>query len=602
MGLFSMTQTAAFAGKIFDNKNSTEPMIKMTSFKPSFPWKYESERLTRCTPEEEGIPSSLIYAFLKAVAEDRTLNIHNVTVLRNGKILCEASFGAERLDVWKYTFSACKSVVSLAVGMLIDDGLIDLGDHVVDFFPKETTALVKLKLKDLTIEDLLTMRSPVLFGEIDSIMESDWLRGYFSAPIKGEAGETFKYNSLNTYILSAIVTKKTGISLSDFVDKRLFSPLGIARNAWYWEKCPKDIEKGGWGLYLYPEDFCKIAQLVMQKGVWCGKRLISEEYLNAATTAKVEVTEESALFNYGYHIWVGKQTNTFLFNGMLGQNVIGFKNNGVIVVSNAGNGEFFQQSNYFRYLVEFFDKAFDTSCAPNPEASAMLSQYTSSLSAYYKPETKLSLWARLLRWFQRKDEPPAYEFDSLAGTRFEYFSGYEKAVGILPLILQAVQNHYPKGFKSVSFEKEHEKRILVYEENDNVLKIPLGFDVPQNTELFFGENRFLVATQAKFKCDEEDRKVLVIRMDFLEFPSSRVLKFIFLDDSTILLRQEELPGKEFAVDTVREHVGELIDKPLLSGIMDLIGIDFLEFKAERAFAPELILKRSKNNSEDNGTL
>ena len=595
MGLFSMSQTASFALKIFDNKSSTDPMIKMTAFKPSFSWNYESERLVRCAPEEEGIPSSLIHSFLKAVAEDRTLNMHNVTVVRNGKILCEAAFGAERLDVWKYTFSACKSVVSLAVGMLIDDGLISLGDRVVDMFPKETTAIAKLKLKDMTVEDLLTMRSPVVFGEIDSAIESDWLRGYFSAPIKGESGEVFKYNSLNTYILSAIVTRKTGMSLSDFLNLRLFTPLGIARKAWYWEKCPQGIEKGGWGLYIYPEDFCKIAMLVMQKGIWQGKRLISEEYVNAATTAHVEVTEESALFDYGYQIWVGKHTNTFLFNGMLGQNVIGFKNNGILVISNAGNGEFFQQSNYFRYLAEFFDKPFDTSLTSDPEGASALSKYVASLSAYNRANVKDSFWSRLCRLFLRDERMSVNALDPLVGTRFEYFSGYEKAVGVLPQILQAVQNCYPKGFKSISFAREQEKDLLVYEENDNTLKIPLGTDEPQIAELVFEENHFLVATQAKWKYDEEDHKVLVIRMDFLEFPSSRILKLVFLDDSTVLLRQEEMPGKAFAVETVREHIGEFADKPLLSGILDRIGSDFFEFKAERSFAPELILAKSKNN-------
>ncbi len=593
MGIFSMTQALSFAGKIFDNKNSTTPMVETTSFKPSFSWQYESQRIERCAPEEQGIPSSLIHDFIQTLAEDKTLNLHNISILRNGKVLCEVAFGAERLDVWKYTFSACKSVLSLAVGILVDDGILHLSDRVVDIFPKVVPPLSKIKLKDLTVEDLLTMRSPVLFAEIDSAIEKDWLRGYFSAPTKGEPGETFKYNSLNSYILSAIVVQKSGMSLSDFLDTRLFTPLGIDRGAWYWEKCPMGIEKGGWGLFIYPEDFCKIVQLVMQKGTWNNRQLISETYLTAATAAQVEVTEESALFNYGYHIWVGKHTDTFLFNGMLGQNFIGFKNSGIIVACNAGNGEFFQQSNFFRYLVEFFDKKFEGTCPKNAKASLALSNYISSLSAYTVKPLKKNIFARLFQQIFKKTSH-SHDFDTLAGTKFQYFRGHEKAIGLLPLVLQAVENCYPKGFCSVSFDRDGKNDVLIYEENENRLKLPLGFDKPQITELSFGENRFLVATKASFKYDEDDRRVLVIRIDFLEFPSSRILKFIFLNQDTVLFRQEELPGKDFAIETIREHIGEFADKPMLSGIIERIGSDFFEFKAECAFAPELTLKRQKN--------
>ena len=125
MGLFSMSQSLGFAGKIFDNKVTTVPMIELPSFKPCASFASKND-LPRCAPEQEGISSSVIQAFLRALAEDRTLNMHGVTIARNGKILCEAAFGAQRLDVWQYTFSACKSVTSLAIGILIDDGLLGL--------------------------------------------------------------------------------------------------------------------------------------------------------------------------------------------------------------------------------------------------------------------------------------------------------------------------------------------------------------------------------------------------------------------------------------------------------------------------------------------
>ena len=122
MGLFSISQSLGFAGKIFDTRISTEPLINTLSLKPPCSFA-EPNDMPRVKPEQEGVPSSLIRAFLKALNEDKTLNMHSVTIARNGKILCEAAFGAQRLDVWKYTFSACKSITSLAIGFLIDDGV-----------------------------------------------------------------------------------------------------------------------------------------------------------------------------------------------------------------------------------------------------------------------------------------------------------------------------------------------------------------------------------------------------------------------------------------------------------------------------------------------
>lgn len=592
MGLFSLSQSLGFAGKILDNKVSTEPIIEMPSFKPMGQFS-KPNTLPRCTPEEEGIPSSLIHAFLKALSEDKTLNMHSITVVRNGRVLCEATFGAQKNNIWKYTFSACKSVTSLAIGILIDEGLLGLKDRVADIFPKEAGAIGKMKLKDLTVEALLTMRSGVFFTELDSVSEANWLKGFFNAPIKGEVGKTFRYNSLNTYILSAIVVQKTGETLSDFLQERLFTPLAIGREDWYWEPCPQGIEKGGWGLYIRPDDLSKIAQLVMQKGVWNGTRIISEEYITAATSAQVEVLSESTRFDYGYQIWVGKQTDTFLFNGLFGQNVLGFWRNGIIVTSNAGNSELFQQSNFFKYVIDFFDRDFGTVCSPEKKASKALRSYISSLSFY---EKKKRFWKP--RWWKTaKLRNPLMQ---LVDTRFVYSDGYEKAVGFLPLVLQAVHNCYTKGFVALSFRAKGDTIVLQYEEQEKTTEIPLGVNSPCIATVTLGETPYTVASSVRFLRNEDDCNTLVIRIDFLEFPSSRVVKLIFLNEETAILRNEELPGEELAKDTVKLALDQVSDMSVISTAVDRIGSDFFEFKAERIFSPQLILKKEIIAEESKG--
>lgn len=579
MGLFSLSQALGFAGKILDNRVSTEPAIDFQTDKPNCRIGLPND-LPRCTPEEEGVPSSHLLSFLHTLSEDKTLNMHSITILRNGRVLCEAAFGGQRLDIWKYTFSACKSIVSLAIGILIDDGLLDLTDRVVDIFPKEAGTLGKIKLKDLSVEDLLTMRSTVFFTELDSISESGWLKGFFSAPLRGEMGKTFYYNSLNTYLLSAIIRKKTDRSLSEFLQERLFTPLGIAREAWHWESCPLGVEKGGWGLYMRQDDLAKIALLVLQKGKWHETQIVSETYLAEATSRKVDVQTVGMQFDYGYQIWVGKQNDTFLFNGLFGQNVLCFRRNGIVIACNAGNGELFQQSKFFSYANVFFDRDFDDALPVKKRGASALRKFCLSLSAY-APARKWTL-------FSKKSPDP---LDRVLGQRFVYREGFEKAVGFLPLLLQAVHNVYTKGFVAISFAAHEDGLVrMSYEERDQTITIPIGIRSPAISTVNFGQTAYTVAASARAARDEDGHDLLVIRIDFLEFPSTRIIKLDFLNSDSVILRNEETPGETISKDLIRIIAEQVQDISVLSTVMDRIGSDYFEFKAERAFAPRLVLQ------------
>ena len=146
----------------------------------------------------------------------------------------------------KYTFSACKSVVSLAVGLLIDDGLLHLEDKVADLFEDLLPPASRRRLRNMSVEDLLTMRSGIVFSEAESLTESDWVRGFLNSTMKGEPGGAFHYNSLNTYIaLRHRLPQNRQDSLG-------LSP-GAALRAFGYHRHPvgdlsRGIEKGGWGL------------------------------------------------------------------------------------------------------------------------------------------------------------------------------------------------------------------------------------------------------------------------------------------------------------------------------------------------------------------
>ena len=580
MNIFAMTQSATLAGKIFDTKKATEPMVQFSSFKPAFSYQNgrRGARLERATPEEEGIPSAHIHAFINRLASDRTLNMHDLLILRNGKLITEVSFGNERTDVWKHTFSACKSVVSLAIGMLIDDGLLSLDERVIPLFSEEAGPIAKLRLRDLCVEDLLTMRSSLLFAEADSAADGEWKSAFLNSSTQGEIGKTFRYNSLNTYMLSAIVSIKTGKSLSEFLEERLFAPLGIID--YYWEKSPENIDKGGWGLYIYPEDIAKLGVLVMNGGVYEGKRYISEEYIKKATGLQAITKEASCRFHYGYQIWVGNESDSFLFNGMLGQNVLGFRKNGILLVTHAGNNEFFHSSSYFGYAQEFFDRDFEDTLPVDRGEYRRLIQTIDELSSYKKKS-------------QRKVAAKATKvFSKLVGD-YRVVDGDVASVGLMPLMLQMVQSEYTKGFEGLSLSYKDGSPCVFYTEADSTHEIVLDFYKPTITNLDFGQNHFLVATGAALKQNEDDLWVLSLRLDFLETPFTRLIKCTF-DGDEVVVTQRELPGEDFVIELSGDLMKETLEKPLVSAILEKFGDDYIRWRLKRAFSPEFTLGKIAN--------
>lgn len=148
----------------------------------------------------------------------------------------------------------------MAIGLLIDEGKLSLDENIYNIFPGKVNPLFKIFRPEITVRHLLTMTSGVTFNESGIVSGNDWLESYLNAPVTGKPGTEFQYNSLNTYVLSAIVSAKTEMTLEEYLRPRLFEPLGITR--YLWETCPKGITKGGWGLFICPEDMAKLGRSI----------------------------------------------------------------------------------------------------------------------------------------------------------------------------------------------------------------------------------------------------------------------------------------------------------------------------------------------------
>lgn len=570
--------------RIFDRRRSTIPRIHNDCKKPAY-GTYEPvlQPFPRTTPEAQGISSEHIAAFVEELKNDEELDLHNIMILRNGAVIAEGSFGAYDKSIWHATFSQCKSITALAVGMLIDEGKLQLDDKIVKIFEKIPSKLAQITHKNITVRDLLTMTSGVVFNEIGAITETDWVKCFFDSSVRTEPGKVFNYNSMNTYMLSAIVRQVSGQGLMEYLQERLWEPLGIKKI--FWETCPKGIEKGGWGLYIRPEDMAKVAQLVMQKGKWGDKQLISESWIKEAASYKVTAPQSFGDYNYGYQIWVGRERNSFLFNGMYGQNALGFWDTGILIVCNSSYNDIFQRNSYFRIVEKYFSKDFRPA-ESLPENNGAYKRLQSVLNKHNKPvHAKKGSWFASL--FEGAGKNGLTELLNVINEKTYYVKkGDALSVGLLPLLVQTVQNNFTKGLDNISFKVDNGSLTVTINENDESYSLPVGFAAPAYTELTFHGEPYRVGVSGRFATNEDDIPVLVIRVSFMEIPNTRLLKIFFYKDK-IVTRWFESPGMEFITDGLSVLMAEMKLNPVFENLVTKADPDLILYKIESSFEPEV---------------
>ena len=237
------------------------------------------------TPESQGVDSQAILNWIDAcektfdgVKEGR---IHGFVIVRHGKTIAEGSWKPfDTLNETHMLYSHSKSFTSSAVGFLVDEGKIDLDERIVDIFPDELPANPSDNLRQLRVRDLLTMN----VGKKDHLLRDggDWVREFLSKDFGKKPGTGFRYDSDATYMLSAIVEKRTGKKLMDFLKERMFGKIGIS-SAWS-TTSPQGIACGGWGMNMTTRDIARFGQLYLQQGRWGGEYVLSPSWVALATT------------------------------------------------------------------------------------------------------------------------------------------------------------------------------------------------------------------------------------------------------------------------------------------------------------------------------
>ena len=539
--------------------------------KPDFPFDAVYEQaFVRATPESQGISSDLFAALLRELDASKDTEMHHFMALRHGKVICECNFAPYPKGMWHITHSMCKSITGMAIGMLIEEEKLKLDENIYDIFSDHINAFSKIFRPVITVENLLTMTSGVTFNESGIVSGNDWLGSFLNASVNGKPGTEFQYNSLNTYVLSAIVTKRTGETLTEYLTPRLFGPLGITK--YYWETCPKGITKGGWGLFLCAEDMAKLGQLYLQRGKWNGQQLVSEYWIEISTARHLKTQNDT--YGYGYQLWMEQRPGSFEYNGMLGQNVIIYPDMDMVLVTNAGNKEMFQDCIMLNIIRKYFPVNYHPAdvLPENPLSYGLLKRLCGELeNGENNNNRSTSLrggWKRnVVSRRKHSDKKYSYRISAAVDRPSDHHSFMravsgrtyvmeQQNIGIAPLFVQVFHNNMTDGISEISFT-----------EGEVIHKLPVGFGKAADGCVDLHGEHYLVATLGEFARDENDIPVLKLEITFIEECVKRKVHIFFHEDKGIEIRWNETPGKKMILAGLSSITEELSGNFLYNSLL-----------------------------------
>jgi CubicO group peptidase (beta-lactamase class C family) len=299
-----------------------------------------SDKLPRSVPESEGVSSAGIIDFINAVDTGRQ-EIHSFMFIRHGKVIAEGWWNPYGPEYRHIMFSASKTFTATGIGLAVSENKLKLSDKVISFFPYSLPDSVGKYMKELTVQNLLTMSVGQEPAPMGAGVNEDWIRSFISLEPVHKPGTVFLYNNMATFMLSAIVQQVTGQTLFEYLKPRIFDPLTI--RGIDWDMNPQGINLGMIGLRLRTEDMARFGELLIANGKWKGRQLIPEQWVKEATSFKIESGDPSNKMpkdrndwaqGYCYQMWRGRN-NTVRLDGMAGQFVILIPDKDAIVVLTA---------------------------------------------------------------------------------------------------------------------------------------------------------------------------------------------------------------------------------------------------------------------------
>lgn len=326
-GVFYTYLSGETSPTIYDNDIFFSAKVKTSSNKE--PWVLNKKQINQ---------SDLSTADRKYVESWGT---RSLAVFHGDTLLYEEYWGNHTRNTVSNSFSAAKTVVSLLVGIALDEGKIkSLDDPVSRYLPHFSG-----KGKDnITIRHLLMMASGLDWGESGKNPLSENAESYYGSDLWGlvhrqhvesEPGKIFRYQSGNSQLLGFILEKATGKKLSEYASEKLWQPIGAESDAFWSLDKENGAEKSFCCLYSTTRDFARIGKLLTHEGKWGDKQIIPTNYFKELITNPTILTEDNIPnFQYGLHIWtyVGGKTPVYYCRGIKGQYIIAIPAENLVIV------------------------------------------------------------------------------------------------------------------------------------------------------------------------------------------------------------------------------------------------------------------------------
>jgi CubicO group peptidase (beta-lactamase class C family) len=304
---------------------------------------WPTEQWQTSTPEAQGMDSA---ALARLLDFGTSRSFDSLLLVRHGRIVLDAYYAPYTAEIPHAINSSTKAVIGTLAAIAQKDGLLDNFDHpMLDFFAGRGIANVDDRKKAITLQHLLDMTSGIDWNEpvdgravsmFDMERSPDWVNFILDRPMSSAPGEIFNYNSGNPHLLSAILTRLTGMSASDYAKAKLFGPLGIS--IWNWRRDPQGISTGGYGLAMLPRDMAKIGYLYLRGGQWEGKPLLPPAWIEKASHATVNMnaTFEPEL-RYSNLFWALPNEHVYMAVGYHCQVIMIFTELDIVAVMTARN-------------------------------------------------------------------------------------------------------------------------------------------------------------------------------------------------------------------------------------------------------------------------
>ncbi|GIP34468.1 serine hydrolase [Paenibacillus sp. J2TS4] len=448
-------------------------------------------------PENHRLSSQALIEFFNRI-EQLKLEVNSFILLQDGKATAQFWRPPYRKDTPQLLYSLSKSFTSIAVGIAWDNGLLDLDDKVLSFFPEKLPSHVSPNLTKMTVHHLLSMNA----GHHDNIYatvakEQDWVKTYLSLDVEHEPGSHYRYSTHSTYMLSAIIKQVTGQNMVDFLMPRLFEPLGISRPSW--ETCPLGMTAGGMGLSLSTEGIAKFGLMLLNKGVYKNKRIVSEQFIELATTeqsdnrAGAERIDSAQGYGYQFHLC---RRGCYRGDGAFGQLCFVAPKENIVIAATSSFKNMKPLQTLLDLIYEHIIDQLDNNASYNPEYNIELQKLLSKL-----PNAVPAI------------KPVPVNTPMVNNTCY-------------------IINENPHGLKKIIFHlKDEQLKLQVFygDDRDNIL--PFDFTKAMHTKDVFNKDLSMHLQEVVTYASWQDNSTLQLTLFYIETPYVVTYTIIFHDQT-----------------------------------------------------------------------